>query len=221
MIQSTQLFSNKERLPVPRAVIDDLCQQMPIKDRYSDELFVGYFADYSGMAAKYKPKRILEIGVRYGYTAICMMWGLHQKYPRAKVVYRGIDDESYHLCLVQANNNFLQTVPWADAQAMYYNSITQGIPPEHRIVGHWDFVHVDGNHDYLGVANDLDRVWELVADGGIILLDDAMDIPTNPIAQAIKDFVRKVNDEQTQIEIDWHENERTHCYIKKTKLKNT
>lgn len=219
MIESALLFSNEERLIVPRPLIDNLCCQMPINDRYDDSLFMGYFSDYAGMAAKYRPARILEIGVRFGYTAICMMWGLHQTDPQAKVVYRGIDDESYHPCLVQANYNFLQAVPWADAHAMRYNSITQGIPPEHRILDHWDFVHIDGNHDYLGVANDLERVWQLVSDGGIILLDDAMDIPSNPIAQAIKDFVVKVDNPETRIKIHWQENERWHCYIEKTSLK--
>ena len=217
MIKSATLFTQKERLHVPRPLIDTLCRQMPIQDHYGDDLFSGYFADYAGMAAKYQPASILEIGVRFGYTAICMMWGKRQADPEAEVFYRGIDDESYHPCLLQANNNFRASVPWANAQAIYYNSITQGIPPECRNRA-WSFIHIDGNHDYHGVTNDLERTWNLAANGGIILLDDAMDIPENPIAQAIKDFVRRVDDNQWSIEIQWHPNERHHCYIRKCKI---
>lgn len=213
MVHETVLFTNDERYLIDRSIIDQVA--LPVGDRYGDDLFAEYFADYSGMARKYKPKRIYEIGVRYGYTAICMMLGLHANRGAPKCEYFGVDDESYHSCVTRANENFKILVPWANAYCHKWNSFN-GIPPN---IGTFDMIHIDGNHDYHGVTNDLRYTWPVLNPGGVILLDDAAEFDaeghSGPIYRAIQDFLSELNTGIPRVEFQVQPNQRTHVYIRR------
>ncbi len=66
MIVESELLVPAEFLPFERALVDQVA--FPLGDRYPPEIFDRYFFVYSGLVFKYRPARILEIGVRYGYT---------------------------------------------------------------------------------------------------------------------------------------------------------
>ena len=213
MVEEAVLFTNKERYPIDRAIIDQVA--LPVGDQYGDDLFAEYFADYAGMAKKYKPKRIYEIGVRYGYTAICMILGCRANRGAPHAEYIGVDDESYHPCVVRANENFQTIVPFAKATCMKWNSFW-GVPPD---VGTFDMIHVDGHHARNAIFNDLDAVWSILNPGGIVLLDDAakVDDKGDPgeVFTAIHDWLAQFL--HTEGVIQWHyqENQRCHVYIRK------
>lgn len=208
MLVQTQLFTNAERLPIDRALIDRVA--LRVGDQYEEDLFSGYFADYAGMAKKYRPKRIFEIGTRYGYIALCMVQGVRTNRGRPLTEYLGIDDESYHggSC-GRANQNFLELFPDVKMEARKWNSF-DGLPPD---IGTFDFVHVDGNHDYHGVWNDLTITWPILNPGGFILLDDATE--GGSIWAAIQNFLNQFNQGPERVEWQYQENQRNHIYIRK------
>lgn len=207
MVLERQFFTDADRYPIDREIIDAVA--LPVGDNYEDSLFSGYFADYAGMARKFGPKRILEVGVRYGYIAIAMCLGIKARLGRPQVEYRGIDDESYHAgSCAKANENFRQVVPWADALAIKWNSF-DGLPPG---IGTFDFIHIDGNHDYHGVWNDLTNCWPVLNPGGFILLDDAT---TPGIKSAIETFLAGLDGGSETVHWQWQMNERNHIYIHK------
>ena len=213
MVEQYPLFSNDERMFIDRSFIDQVA--LPLGDRYENRLFTGYFADYAGMARKYRPSRIFEVGVRYGYIAMCLClgakegWQLEEQQPT--VFYRGIDDESYHggSCY-QANSNFRQAIPWADAVAVKWNSFEEAWP---NFGAGYDFMHIDGNHDYHGVANDLRKAWHFLQPGGFILLDDSTE--GCPIWQAVMDFLAPFQNSNEHLRWHYQENERNHLYIQR------
>ena len=206
MLERYPLFDNSERLVIDRAFIDQVA--LPMGDRYEDGLFEHYFGDYAGMARKYAPRRILEIGVRYGYIAMCLCYGARQARPGEAILYRGMDDELYHggSC-AKANENFGKVIPWADAQAVKWNSFDEWIN-----WGGFDIIHIDGNHDYVGVWNDINKAWPILHANGIIMLDDAT---TPGIRAAIDNFLSKFERSPEHVRVHDQPNERQHIYIQK------
>lgn len=210
MLEEYVLFSDKKRYVINRQIIDDVA--IPLGDVYDDELFKGYFADYAGMVRTYKPKRFLEIGVRYGYTGIVVATAIKSletvKSPLLPFEYRGMDDESYHNgSCARANENFKKAIPWCNSEAIKWNSF--GDWPD---LGTFDMIHVDGNHDYNGVWNDLNKAWPILNAGGFILLDDAT---TPGIAAAIDNFLYGFEKSEEVVRFHRQANERYHVYIQK------
>lgn len=210
MIREAQLFDPADKYPIERSLIDAIA--LPVGDHYGDDVFHSYFDFYAGIARQYKPKRILEIGVRYGYCAICAMTGLHANRGAPKCEYLGLDDESYHPCLARANENFAAVVPWAKAQAIRWNTFLNGVPLDQ---GTWDLIHVDGNHTYEGVTRDLAATWPVLNAGGFIVLDDALAIHSNPIWSAIQDFLNRNLTTHNMIEYQYLETLRGHYLLRK------
>lgn len=53
-----------------------------------------------------------------------------------------------------------------------------------------DFVYIDAAHEYECVLRDLNNSWEILRDGGILVMDDYIKWPS--VTQAIDDFAAKV-----------------------------
>lgn len=217
MLHETVIFENADRLVLDRAIFDPIA--LPVGDRYGDEVFEHYLDFYAGICKKYKPKRVLEIGVRYGYCAIAMQLGCRKNPGQPKFQYLGVDDESYHAnSCARANQNFAAVCPWADMRAIKFNSITQGLPPD---CGTFDLCHIDGNHTYQGVAGDLELCWPVLNPGGIIMLDDAKPVMDDgtpaPIYSAIQDFLKRFEYTPELVEHQLVENLRWHVFIRKGK----
>jgi predicted O-methyltransferase YrrM len=215
MINQVQtIFSHEERYPIDRSLIDPLA--LPVGDNYGDDIFTGYFADYAGMVRKYKPKRILEIGVRYGYTGLVFVHAIKKLRGSPNVEYLGLDDESYHGgSNARANENFGAVFPDVPMKAMIWNSITMGLPPE---IGKFDLIHIDGNHEKRWAVNDLRQCWPVLNEGGIIMMDDASmqaDDPRFDIYEGVMDWLEEFRLVPELIEWQYHTNERNHLYLRK------
>ena len=208
LIEASLFDAETESYEFDRSLIDQIA--LPVNDRYGDALFPGYFYQYAGMARKYKPKRIYEVGARYGYIAIAMVAGVRANRGRPNTEYVGIDDESYHHgSCAQANRNFAQVFPDVKMRAMYWNSF-HGMPPD---LGSFDFIHIDGNHDYHGVMNDAMACWPWLNPGGIMLFDDAT--VDSPIWEAIQNFTAQFHSSPESVEYHYQRNERNHVYLRK------
>ena len=211
MVVEAELLTASERFSFDRAMIDKVA--FPLGDRYPPEIFTSYFEWYSGLAHKYQPRRILEIGVRYGYTGIVFLIGARDSKGQCDTEYLGIDDESYHHgSCAQANLNFAQIFPWARMKAVRWNSF-DGLPSN---AGTFDLIHIDGNHDTHGVLNDLGHCWPALNPGGIIILDDYQ-FPQ--IKLAIDTWLEAKDISEEVVEVQRLETERGHCLLRKTGTK--
>ncbi len=215
MLTEAKLFdAETERYVINRSIIDKVA--LPVGDRYDDELFQQYFADYCGVARRYQPKRIFEIGVRFGYTAIAFMLALQSLPDAPEAEYMGIDDESYHFAsCARANLNFATVLPNHFMSAIKHNSFN-GLPEG---IGTFDLIHVDGNHTAVGVMNDLNLVWRILNPGGVIIIDDAapFDDRGQPgeIYTAAMEFLSRFENSPEQVEWQYQPNQRGHLIVKR------
>lgn len=214
MVVECTLLEESEYWHFDRKVIDIVA--FPVGDRYPEEIITNYFSIYTGLVNKFKPKRVFEIGVRYGYTAICMWWAAACDDRPFEYEYIGIDDESYPPSpgvtvgsCTKANENFKNKGCQESCKAIKWNSF-DGIPSK---FGTFDLVHIDGNHDFNGVWNDLHNCWPILNVGGIIVLDDYY-FPQ--IKDAIHKWLELYSDADEIIAVQFIEDERGHCLIRKT-----
>lgn len=118
------------------------------------------------IARRYKPRRIVEIGVNTGYSAWAFMQAAED--PNT-VVYVGFDDWSYGNFPEWALQNLLHS-----PRVVIVRANTQKLDSL-NVTG--DFIHVDGDHTKPGVMHDLDLALQAMEPGGVILIDDYDDVP--------------------------------------------
>ncbi len=206
MVIETELITAEDQHAFDRKLIDDVA--FPVGDRYPGEIFSNYFFWYTALVKRYRPKRILEIGVRYGYTGIAFCWTALEM-GIDEIEYLGVDDESYHArSCDRANANLRQVVPLANATALRWNSF-DGLPPN---CGTFDLIHIDGNHDDFGVLNDLQICWPVLNEGGVIVLDDYQ-MPG--IQRGVNNWLSIFDGSPEVIEIQEVDTERGHFLIRK------
>lgn len=128
------------------------------------------------IARRYKPKRIVEIGVNTGYSA----WAFIQA-ADPDVFYYGFDDWSYGDFPDWAMKNliFLPRVVVFRANTQHLDSL--------EVTG--DFIHVDGDHTKPGVMHDLDLALQAMEPGGVILIDDYDNVPD--VREGVDEWLKK------------------------------
>lgn len=203
------LFSNEERMYVP---IEQIAIPSDISIFGSHFGEQSYYADFAGIAKKYAPQRVLEIGVRFGYSGIAMTSGALAGGATPPVQYVGLDaeffsghtkDQGYgnYRSNAVAAENFKRFRPGVDAE--FFTCDTRNGLPESVLAKQFDLINVDGDHSYEGAYGDLCRVWPLLAPGGVIIVDDT----------GMADVKRAVEQFRDEHALDlegfaWHQNER-------------
>lgn len=128
-----------------------------------------YYGLYHALALKIQPKIILEIGVRFGYSAICLLHG-----SRGKASFLGYDFEHWPGSNDFAEHTLKKLTSGAvrlvrtNTQAHVSLPLTEGFTPV-------DLAHIDGQHDVAALWHDLDLVHPLLGRPGYILVDDVAD----------------------------------------------
>lgn len=219
MLVEAELLKQEELFQFDREFVDEIA--FPLGDRYPGEIFTNYFSYYGGFVKKYRPKRILEIGVRYGYTGAVFCLAAKCAHEEAFgapwlpghpqiVAYYGIDDESYHggSC-AKAQENLDKQCPFAYTEVRRWNSF-DGLPNDFL---DFDLIHIDGNHDTHGVWNDLKICWPRLNTHGIILLDDYQ-MP--PIEAAIHNWLALHDNTEEVIAVQKLPTERGMVAIQRT-----
>jgi hypothetical protein len=221
------LFSPSERLMVPLGEIaaanpDDI------------QIFGGhwgertYYADYAGIAAKFAPAAILEIGVRFGYSGLALCFGALQtvKLPgRKKLHYHGVDGEFFsgfkasgepgvrYRSNEVAEDNFNRWTWPNKLKAEFFHCDTQKEPwPEAVLAFSYDLINVDGDHSYEGAYNDCSRAWPLLAPGGTMLVDD---MSMSGVGPAVRAFIAEREAAGETVGWQDHHNERDMMIIRK------
>lgn len=173
----SDLFHASERMYVPIEKIAHPSDISIFGAHFGEQT---YYADFAGIARKYAAARILEIGVRYGYSGIAMCRGAVAAgitQPR----YVGLDaeffsgpgdDDVYGLYRSNAvaAENFKRFA--SEARASFYTCDTRQGLPAFLLKLKFNLINVDGDHSYEGCYGDLCRVWPRAAPGCIVIVDD-------------------------------------------------
>lgn len=214
------LFRPEERLSVP---ISQMAHPDDIRifgDHWGDD---SYYADYCGIAAKYGPRRILEIGVRYGYSGIALCDGaLRSQRSVPRVSYTGIDAECFGAAetggaayrLYRSNavaaENFHRFFSPDIVQARFFTLDTQKEAlPLAVTCSRYDLVSIDGEHSYEGALKDMTATWPLLREKGLMLVDD---MGMEEVARAVFHFIQQLGE---PVKCQLHPNERMLMIIQK------
>ena len=142
-------------------------------DKTQEYLHYGLYFD---IAQKVSPSAIIEIGVRFGYSAIVMLHGCG-----GKAAYFGFDNESYGEINPNeyAQKHIREIVMGMSLPDKYVGLIcevtkldTQRVNELPGILGKVDLIHVDGAHYADGVLHDLDLVYKYATEDAYIIVDD-------------------------------------------------
>lgn len=138
-----------------------------------------YYQFYAGIAALVQPRRIMEIGVRLGYSLTAMFRG-HGWIEGIS----GYDTEQY------LKNSNLRA--FENLRAVGYNgALDLRLQDSHFAQfpeGAFDLVHVDGDHGFIGALDDIKRSWKALAPGGVMIVDDVNH--DNPVRLAVEDALK-------------------------------
>ena len=156
-----------------------------------DEWFVDLnkiYRWYWAVGAMIKPESVLELGVRYGYSAVALLRGLLATAGSCDIPYIGVDSECDG---IPSNAIAAKNLRWLNPQAAILkystadpelNSTIQsvrgrGLP--------FDLIHIDGDHSEAGIINEL-AIAKIWSTGNTIILVD--DCNTDHINKAVTDF---------------------------------
>mgnify|MGYP001609893636 CR=1 FL=1 len=205
----SDLFDSSERMYVPIEQIA-IPSDISIFGTHFGERT--YYASFAGLGRKYVPQRVLEIGVRFGYSGIAITSGALAGGASSPTTYVGLDaeffgghtrDQDYGLYRSNAvaAENFKRFRPEADA-TFYTCDTRRGLPAE-VTQQQFDFINVDGDHSYEGAYGDLQRVWPLLNPGGLVIVDDTEMVD---VKRAIEQFRDEHLEELEGFQ--WYANER-------------
>lgn len=209
------LFDISERHPVPMELI---CHPEDIQIFGGHYGGKSYYADFAGIAKKYAAKSIVEIGVRYGYSGIAMCLGARAggvENPR----YRGMDACYFSgpqsdprlkglLSNAVATEHFQKHADFADWKLFHCNTQVETWPVTGRR-HKFDLANVDGDHSDAGCFHDLDGIWWMMRDGGVIIVDDT---GMSEVRAAVERFVGLHSHE---LQWQWYSNERGFAILRK------
>lgn len=134
------------------------------------EQYVPYYALKHDIAKEFNPRRILEIGVRAGYSAVAFLTAC----PEAR--YIGLDaDNGKH------GGEGGPWTWWAEHLLQFYPKASIRIQDTRELSelpdGPHDFIHVDGDHTFSGALADLELALHALDPRGVILVDDYTYLP--------------------------------------------
>jgi hypothetical protein len=224
-VPEANLFSIGERLFAPINRIALASDITVFGGHYGEQT---YYADYAGIAAKYAPKAILEIGVRFGYSGISMCYGALQSFKpigRQKLIYKGMDGEFFSAEMeggdpgklypsnTVAARNFDRFFVDEKLTAQFFKVDTQKEPfPDEIKSRQYGLINVDGDHSYDGAMLDCVACWQLLQPGGLMLVDD---ITFDRVGPAVREFIGEMEELGEKVEWQYHENERGLMIIRK------
>lgn len=153
---------------------------------FETEFWHQHYRGKYDLAVAMKPESIMEIGVRYGYSAHAFLLAA----PGARFI--GVDCDDGVL-----NAMGEPTCDWA--LAMLSRTVTLGSPPAlirmntqtedllARVQWCSDLVHIDANHSYHGATRDMEAAWQRC--NRAMVVDDYVGSP--PVHDAVDAFARK------------------------------
>ncbi len=169
-------FTLTKEFPIIESVIVE--EDWNIFDKKRSIATSEYYNFYYSYANSWKPKSILEIGVRRGYSAVSMLIGSGDCLQR----FVGIDSEVD----LPSSSKFAQDIlrSHTNAEIKLINIDTQNsyIPDE---IGIFDLIHIDADHTFHGCINDVLLALSLSKPGTKIVVDDCLYAPVRAAVEVI------------------------------------
>ncbi|NJL38418.1 MAG: class I SAM-dependent methyltransferase [Leptolyngbyaceae cyanobacterium SM1_4_3] len=159
-----------------------------------------YYNYYYSYGKSWKPKAILEIGVRRGYSAVSMALGAGKELESFVGVDSEIDiDESSFFAskLLKQHTNAKLEFLKIDTQKDEFIS-NKNL---------FDLIHVDADHSFSGCTNDLLLSLSLSRVGTIIVVDDSLYAPVRAACEMVKRLYSE------SLRAKYVTNFRGHCLI--------
>jgi len=140
-----------------------------------------YYNWYRWVAGLVRPRVVVEIGVRLGYSA----WALALE--GGTQTFIGLDNECYIAGSNQRAREFLQ---WRYSQVLLHTVDTRSITTLRPFLLNYlpDVIHIDGDHACVHCRHDLELAHEVLPVGGTLIVDDAS-LDKEP-GQACQEFLR-------------------------------
>lgn len=161
-------------------ILDRLRPLIHADDARSDYVHCGnYYEWYASYAATLRPRRVLEIGSRRGYSLAAMLLACDEIHDVVS-----LDNESYGVTVSELRENL--------ARLNHRASLTTFALDTQRIdrlpvAGMFDLIHVDGDHSEPGALHDLRLVMNQLSPSGLIVVDDVVFYPT--VMSAVSRFL--------------------------------
>ena len=128
-----------------------------------------YYPFLNALARDLKATRVLEIGVRFGYSAVAFILGNPVR------EYAGIDYDLYDPTSSIKSRENLDCLKRAQpVDVGFFKKNTQELD-DLAFLGSrtFDFIHIDGDHSFDGALTDLKNFWNVLEVGGHMLVDDS------------------------------------------------
>jgi predicted O-methyltransferase YrrM len=183
-----------------------ICPEDPTADKKRIEQYKEYYKVKYAICKEQNPKKIVEIGVRAGYSA----WTFMQSCPESK--YIGLDaNNGTHGGQGGTDKKFMK---WARNILKDYNAEIREVDTQKETELDFvdvDFFHVDGDHTTKGVYHDLNLAFKTLSKGGMILVDDIDYI--KEVKQGVTSWLK---DNKDKIRYEFRPSLRGECLIWKT-----
>lgn len=161
------------------------------KDYY---LTTDHYEWYYSFGKIYKPRTILELGVRFGYTASCLIKGTIDVGTKF-VEYEGVDIEETVLgSNIIGYTNIKKLFP--NEKINIVNADTTTLDPRKLNNKEFDLIHLDASH-LEPILLEYDIAYKLLKKGGIMIIDDMFSRAIGEIPEA---HINAIN--QLKIRID-------------------
>src|SRR5262245_25564977 len=119
---------------------------------------------YYSYARHFRPKRVLEIGVHRGYSAICFHLGCSDI-----EVFALVDDGREGVPVVEGAENLCRA--GFNGEVLLRSCDTQKVQTL-GLPGVYDLAHVDAYHSRAGVYRELQLVLQVLSSRGVVVVDD-------------------------------------------------
>jgi hypothetical protein len=186
--QERTLYDPRRRV---RLDLDEVAHPADVAARWRIyQPWPAWYEDLAGIGVVFRPKSVLEIGVRLGYSGFCLCSGSLLAGVR-RVRFTGLDlevDEGPPLwgyrTLAQAAETFRRFLPQVKGSFLPWDT-RDGLPAE-GLSRRFDLVHVDGDPTQEGTLGDLRAAWCVLGPGGILIASRTRAMPK---AQAVGTFL--------------------------------
>jgi predicted O-methyltransferase YrrM len=169
--------------------IIDFLKTLPHVEPAADYLnAVDCYPFLNALAKDLSARRVLEVGVRFGYSAVAFIYG------NAVEEYVGIDNESYDSASESKSKCNLEFLNAAQPfRFTLFKRDTQSLS-DLAFLGSrmFDFIHIDGDHSRQGALTDMKTFWNVLCVGGHMLVDDSLFI--GAVGEACRDFAELVEE---------------------------
>jgi len=151
-------------------ILKDYVQEKDVNEEwYKDN---NYYIHYYNLGNNFSPSNILELGIRYGYSLICLMKGsLDSSITNFNLTCVDSEFEENSNTIASKNLDKFSTLNNCMVNYNFINKEILYINKNEFNKSYYDIIHLDANHSFK-VLHEIQITWESLKDNGIMIIDD-------------------------------------------------